>query len=454
MMGLLRLELRRNVTPFLLPTLAVLLWISPYGRSVTGTAVWTRRGEALQETLLGLGPVIAGAAAWTASREKRARTGELLASTARGGWSRTLPGCAATALWGLAFLSAATGFLYGLTARTASWGSPPWWPVAATFAAFLAFCAAGHATGAMFSGRFVAPLTAIGAFLLLVVAGTLKSTGVAVGLVSPVGQVTDPYRALFYRTGHDLPYVELIFAAGLAALALGLLALRGAADGPLVRTAGILLTAAGTAAAGAGLWLAGTGRVDAGRGIAAIPRLESRGDGRPVPYTPACDRGPIQICVHPALKARLPDVAAAVRPVTSQLAGLPGVPSRIDQRPVDGPRIADGVLSVPAPFDAYDKRGPVTGRAARSMRADTAAGLLFGAWDGTDPARQAAVLAVLIAAGDPPDATALPTRGGPTPTVLAAAHRLAALPPPTRHQWFATHLHPLRTTHIPPNALP
>ncbi|MBO2460007.1 hypothetical protein [Actinomadura violacea] len=454
MIGLLRLELRRNITPFLLPTLAILLWLSPYGRSLTGTAVWTRRGEALQETLLGLGPAMAGAAAWTASRENRARTRELLATTARGGWSRTLPGWAATALWGLALLAAATGVLYGLTARAATWGGPPWWPVAATCAALLAFCSAGHAIGALLPGRFVAPLTAIGTFLLVVVAGALKTADASLGLVSPVGQVTDPYRALYYRAGHDLPVVELIFAAGVIALPLGLLALRGGAGGPLVRPAGIVLTAAGTAVAGTGLWLAGTGHIVANQGIATIPRLESRGDGRPIAYTPACDRTPIQVCVHPAVKARLGAAVAALHPVTDRLAGLPGVPTTIDQRMVDGPSIRGSVLLLPAPFEAYDTRGRIRGRVAREMRADTAAGLLLGAWDGTGSARQAAVLAVLVAAGDPPDGADLPIRDTPGPAVLAAARRLAALPQPAWHQWFAAHLSALRADRLTLKDLP
>lgn len=454
MMGLLRLELRRNLTPFLLPTLAALLWFSPYGRSLSGTAIWARRGQALEEALLGLGPAMAGIAAWTASREKRARTRELLASTARGGWSRSLPGWAATALWGLAFLTVATGALYGLTARTATWGGPPWWPVAATFAAFLAFCAAGHTAGALLPGRFVAPLTAVGALLALLVAGTLKSAGDPLGLVSPVGQVTDPYRELFYRDGTALPAVEVIFAAGLAVLALGLPALRAGAGGPLTRTVGIVLTAAGVASAGTGLWLAGTGHVVADQGVATIPRLESRNDGRPLTYTPACDHGAVQMCVHPAVKARLSAMAAAVRPVTVQLAGLPGIPSRIDQKMIDGPRIAGTVLSLPAPFGAYDSTGPVRGRIAREIRAETATGLLFGPWEGTGTARQAVVIAVLIAAGDPPDVAALPVRDGPAPAVLTAARRLAALPLPDRRQWLAAHLPALRTDHLPLKALP
>ncbi|WP_433136345.1 hypothetical protein ACQPZ8_29490 [Actinomadura nitritigenes] len=444
MIRLLRLELRRNVVPLLLPVLTVLVWVSPYGRSLAEPAVWPRRAEVLQETLLGVGPVMAGAGAWTASREHRARMRDLLASTARGAWARTLPGWAATALWGLAFLAAATGVLYGLTGRAATWGGPPWWPVAAAAAMLSAFCAGGFTAGALLPGRFVAPLTAIGAFVLLVAAASLESAGHAVALVSPVGAVTDPYRPLFFRTGSAVPEVQVAFAAGLIALAIGALAFPAAAAGRVARSAGAVLAAVGTGTAGTALWLAGTGHIAEDSGTVTLPRLESADVGRPIAYTPVCGGRGIQVCVHPAFKTRLDESVAALRPVTGQLAGIAGVPSRIDERILPkGPELAPTVLYTPAPLGAYSGRR-IDDQAAREMRADAASGLLLGGWDGTGAARQAVVLGVLSAAGDPIDAAIPPLREEPDAAVTAAARRFAALAPAARQRWLAAHLTALR----------
>src|SRR4051812_15557275 len=112
MSSILRLETRRNVTPLFLPILVGLLWVSPYGRSLEGLAVWTRRSSAPQEPPLGVLPFVAGAAAWTASRDSRRHTGELLATTARDSWRRGLAAWAATVAWSLLFLATATGVLY------------------------------------------------------------------------------------------------------------------------------------------------------------------------------------------------------------------------------------------------------------------------------------------------------------------------------------------------------
>ncbi|MER6817552.1 hypothetical protein ABT299_50590 [Spirillospora sp. NPDC000708] len=454
MIRLLRLELRRNIMPLLLPVVAVLLWISPYGRSLAGIAVWTRRGAVLQDALQGFGPVAAGAAAWTGSREHRARMRDLMASTARGSWARTLPAWAATALWGLGFLAVAVGVLYGLTAASASLGHPLWWPVAVAAAALLAFFSGGYAIGALLPGRFVAPLTAIGAFMLLVVAATLAQARHPAALAGPVGAVSDPYRPLFFRTGHAVPEVQVIFAAGLAVLALGALALPTGAGGSAVRSAGAVLAATGAGMAATALWLAGTGHIARDSGAVDIPLLRSPGEGRPVAYTPVCEGGAIQVCVHPAFTTVLDESAAALRPVTGQLAGVPGVPGRVEERMLPGgPRVTGGALYVPAPFGAFDSGHPLTSAVARKMRADAACGLLYGSWNVTGQARWAVALGVVAAAGDP-DTPVLPGAARPDASVTAAARRFAALAPAARRQWLAAHLTALRAGRLALTDLP
>jgi hypothetical protein len=58
---------------------------------------------------------------------------------------------------------------YGVTAAQATWGGPPWWPVAVRAAGVTDCSVLGFALGSFLPGRFTAPLVALGAFLALLV---------------------------------------------------------------------------------------------------------------------------------------------------------------------------------------------------------------------------------------------------------------------------------------------
>jgi hypothetical protein len=451
MTSVLRLEARRNVTPLLLPVLAVLLWFSPYGRSLGDLALWPRRSGTLQESLLSIGPFMAGVAAWMASRDGRRQTRDLLVTTARPGWLRMLSGWAATTLWGLLFYAVATGVLFTLTARTATWGGPIWWPVWVGAVGIVAFSAAGYALGTLLPGRFVAPLTAIGSFLLLAMGGVLKTSGNPYGLISPVGEITDPSRSVFFRAPSDPAVVQLTFLAGVTVLALGMLAVPSVAGGRWVRGAGVLLVTVGTASVATGFWVVGNARVDPHQRTFSIPRLSSATSQRPIAYTPVCDHSPIPVCLHPAYRRTIDDVGAALRPVTVQLAGLPGNPVRIDLRMSNGPVERDSsVLYLAAPLNSG---GRIAGREARMLRADATLSMVIGR-ERPNPAQQAVALAVIADAGDPMELPGLFDDRGPDGTVTAAAHRFAALAPATRRNWLAAHIDALRTGKITVAELP
>ena len=65
----------------------------------------------------------------------------------------------------LAFLGA-VAVLYIQIARVAAWGGPPLWPVAVGVVALVTICVVGFTAGALFPGRFTAPLVAVGAVVL------------------------------------------------------------------------------------------------------------------------------------------------------------------------------------------------------------------------------------------------------------------------------------------------
>ena len=55
-----------------------------------------------------------------------------------------------------------------------------------------------------------------------------------------------------------------------------------------------------------------------------IPALHDAATDRPLQFTPVCSGTAIPVCLNPAYASYLPATVAALRPVLSQLAGLPG----------------------------------------------------------------------------------------------------------------------------------
>ncbi|MFD1051565.1 hypothetical protein ACFQ1S_41455, partial [Kibdelosporangium lantanae] len=99
MIALLRIEARRNVVPLLLPVLGVLVCLSPIMRHLTPVALWPDRSTDLQSSVQVFGPFVAGTAAWMAFRERRRTMNDLLASTPRNPWIRSMAVWLATTGW-------------------------------------------------------------------------------------------------------------------------------------------------------------------------------------------------------------------------------------------------------------------------------------------------------------------------------------------------------------------
>jgi hypothetical protein len=194
----------------------------------------------------------------------------------------------------------------------------------------------------------------------------------------------------------------------------------------------------------------------------------------------------IPVCVQPAYRPYLGDLAAAVGPVASEVAGLPGAPVRATQtaalfaaeqeHPVQGwvgpvatlggsPAVLSmptGAIALPGSFGS-DDAGFIDQIKVEAVHAFAVTGSAFG-----DPAQAAVEAALLQHAGIPlaaqPNALGdspwpLPG-GGPhatahyPPPVAAAAQRFAALPASARHAWLATHLGALRAGQISLGQLP
>ncbi len=487
---LLRVELRHNAMPFILPLIAALLWFDSYRPSTTQPLLWPFRtfwNMGQGHTIIDFGPFVAAVAAWMASRDGRRGMGDLMTAIARPRCGAQLATWAATAIWAVGGYLALVGVMFGVYALQGVQGSPPWWWVGVGAFAVLAFSAAGFAVGAFFPSRFAAPLAAFGGFLVLMMSsqtGFRDTSGWA--LILPTnsnGNYQSP-SGIFYPYLPDLPIARIMLLAGITMAAMGLLGLPRQAGGPGLRRAAAVVTVAGAILAGTAVGLATTAR-QAADGI-VIPALHDAASDRPLAYTPVCgDAAGRPVCLNPAYRRYLSGVTASLRPVLAELAGLPGAPVRVTQ--AAGPYTAnEGPFGAPA---AIDGQPPVLRLPLATLNLVGSSGFTSSAVTFTDFAGQVRTLAVhaVVGAGAGPgtpaqqavqavllDRAGLPfaaqpqfletaglsgpgVNGGPAPSpkqVIAAARRLAALPAGAQRAWLASHLAALRAGRLTLAQLP
>jgi hypothetical protein len=488
---LLWVELRRNTMPWILPLIAALFWFDSY-RPSTGTAplyalrTFWNMGEG--HTIVDFGPFVAGVAAWMGSRDGRRGLADLMTTTARPRWAAQLAAWAATAIWAVAAYLVFVGVMFAVYAHQGVAGTPPWWYVAVGATAVIASSAVGFAIGAYWPSRFAAPVAAFTGFLALYLSfhiGFSHQSGWA--LILPTnshGNFDGSAQAdagIFYPWLPDLPIARIMFLAGIAVAALGLTGLPARAGGRWLRGAAAVLTLAGAALAGTAVGLASTAR-DAAEGV-VIPALHDAANDAPITYTPACGRAAgVPVCVNPAYRRWLPDVTAALAPVLTEVAGLPGAPVRAAQVAAsypsggDGPpqpvtvgghpsvlRLQLGLLNTPGPCGFCAGRVATTPYEAQIQVLFAHA--FVGAGNGLgSPAQQAVQAALLRGAGIPfaaqPELIAGaenvpgPGPGPATGPAYAAAGRLAALPAAARHAWLTAHLAALRAGRLTVADLP
>jgi hypothetical protein len=484
---LLRVELRRNAMPWILPLIAALFWFDSY-RPSTGTAqlyglrTFWNMGQG--HTIVDFGPFVAGVAAWMGSRDGRRGLADLVTATARPRWAAQLATWAATAIWAVAAYLVFVGVMFAVYAHQGVAGTPPWWWVAVGVTAVTAFSAAGFAIGAYWPSRFAAPVAAFGSFLAIAMSsqtGFSHTSGWALILPTNSNGNFQTDSGIFYPWLPDLPIARIMFLAGIAVAALGLTGLPARAGGQWLRRAAAVLTLAGVALAGTAAGLASTAVLSA-HGL-VIPALHDAANDAPITYAPTCGSAAgVPVCLNPAYRRWLPGVTAALTPVLAEVAGLPGAPVRATQvaaayssgeggfgQPItlDGYppvlRVSLGLLDMPGPCGFCD--GPMTTKQFADQIRLLFAQAFTGAGNGPgSPAQQAVQAALLQGAGIPfaaqPKLMAVGRNGpGPAPgpatgPVYAAARRLAARPAAARNAWLATHLAALRAGRLSLGELP
>nr|MDA8047491.1 hypothetical protein [Actinomycetota bacterium] len=425
------------------------------------------------------GPFVTGAAAWMGSRDGRRGTTDLVSVTARSRWAGQLVTWLATTAWALAGYVVLVGALYAVIAGRVSWGGPPWWPVIAMGAGILLFSTVGYVAGAVFPGRFVAPVAAFGAFVLLVMsshAGFSDRVG-AWSILPNSGQGGVGFGSgIFYPFLADLSLARLMALVGLSTAALGVLGLRSSVGGLRRALLAASVTLAGLAVAGTGIGLLGTARVEA-HGV-VIPLLDGGASDRAISYTPVCSAGALPVCLHPAYRSYLPGVAADLDPVLSEVDGLPGAPRRVAQVAASyGGPSQSATVNVTASLPAFDlSLGNLDFRPAEIAGLEDQLRFLFlhafvgaGLRGGT-PAQQSVLAALLSRVGVPfarqpgllaPSSSVTiggngglpgpPQKGSP---IYAAAERFASQPIAAQRAWLTSHLTALRSGDLTLDQLP
>ena len=501
-----RLEIRHSPVLWAIPLLAALFLFDAFRTAAGFVPVWSVRASVITTAMIAeFGPLGAGLAAWVASREGRRKTGDLLETTVRPAWARQAAALGATLFWLLLAFGIGVAAVYADTARQATWGGPPVWPVVVGVVEVVTLAVIGFTAGTLVPGRFTAPLVAIGTFVASLVgfhaALKVKPGSSLSALLSPATAVPQGDAGVFYHVAPDVAIVQVMFMGGISVALLGVLVARSAlyqvsyreffsavwraGRWPFAAAAALLVV--GVAASSTAFALTGTARL----GVSGwnIPALHDAASDKPIPYTPDCAGTTFTVCVHPAFSAFLGSATAALQPVAAEIAGLPGAPVRAEE--VDSgpgyrlgigtvllgsasPSILNGAITGTPPVYEYladADIAPFWGSASIAASGDWRSGFeqefltAFAGKPGTffpTPAQQAVITALMVAAGAENKATltlhsaspalAFPQQDdssghpvGPSPAqIAAAAVRFGALSPAARHAWLAANLPALR----------
>jgi hypothetical protein len=494
----LRLEVKHSPVVWVLPILAALFYFNAYRMAAGFPPIWTVRASVVTGANLVFFSVIgAGIAAWTATREGRRKTGDLLATTARATWARQATVLAATALWMVLAYLAGVAVIYIQTAREATWGWPPLWPVAVGVVGIAAACAVGFVGGTLFPGRFTAPIVAVAVFVAWFIAIAAANgvqnagngmKGTSALLVAATGRPQNADVGVFYRVSPDVSIVQVMFMGGVLLAAAGLLALSPAARVPGVRgpsfaSAGrrptVLaagLVACGVAASAVAFSLTGTARNSFPTGW-EIPALHDAADDQPIPYTLDCTGSAFTVCIHPAFEPYLGAMSAALQPAAAELAGLPGAPVRAEMTSGNAVPAGAGTTSVYAYSTAQEGVGgesfwatPAMARTPvweQGVQQDFVTWYVSGPSDqdsaGPTAAQEVVAIALLAKIGAPipqyqqfsqpstqsggssaSGASGTPS-GATAAQITAAARGFESLTPAARRAWLAANIAALRS---------
>lgn len=304
------IEMRSSPMAYFFPALfGVGVWAA-FQTKEPGLSYWPNAIMAVNTSVLLVGPVFAGLAAWLATRERRRDLAQVRLLALRPGWAFPIAELAAVTVWALlahlVTMLVVTGYMLWAGAIG------PWQPAMVVSGVLSAvfYPTLGYLAGRLVPRRFVPPMVAIGAYLITVLRST--QSGEPWYLLTPVfDELVDPFggpqAGLYWRHG-----VWLLGLTGLLATVTALRVDR--------RRSVALATTGAVAVAAAGALL-----------VSALGGTYYADESPPFSYE--CAEQRITICVHPAFGEALPGLHNTFGPLSARLTGTPAEITRLEQRP-------------------------------------------------------------------------------------------------------------------------
>lgn len=323
------IEFRRCGGFWLLPVILPLVWFMNGQRDQYGVVLWYRMSIVTFQSYVIIGPLAAGLTAWLAGRDRRRRTDGMLATAPLQPFRRDMILIAVAASWGLVAYAVVAFWYLGQGVLHATWGglNVPWLEVGVL--AIMVHAALGLLIGRVIRGRF-APLIAVALPIGLAIGADAYHRVTEFDMGNGMGMATNyeqPVRALspfslslsfgqddgIVTFGDSQSHDSLLWLAGLLGVTLAATALLRHRRS-LIGMAGlgvslIVATLGAQALLGDGDWFGG-------------------GESQVLPFEWSCRTGSrIEVCLHPAYKARLDDVTGTMGNLVGPVAGLSGVPT-------------------------------------------------------------------------------------------------------------------------------
>ncbi|MBG0568653.1 hypothetical protein [Actinoplanes aureus] len=307
----LRREVGKSAALLALPLLLFLQAMAAVRFMPAGIDLWASVPAATAMAVLLTGPLAAGVAAWSAQREARRGTRYLRVLSARAEIVVPLTEVAAATIWPLVAYLTITVALAVETAVGPGWGQLNVLWLGAGALGLALHAVTGYVVGRLVPRLWTPPLVALGSYLLAV--WNQRQSGEWWYFLSPVTiQVVDG----FDRLNNDLFLGQMLWYAGAAGVCFlaWVWLVAGNRRGQIV---GAGTVAAAVAAAGAMI----------------VVTQDNRPFDGPTTFAYRCAGQAPQVCVHPAFTPALPELQAAFTTVAGRLAGTPGEPTRLEQRP-------------------------------------------------------------------------------------------------------------------------
>lgn len=314
---------------WLLPVFIVLAWFAGRERYPDGVALWIESSAAIGYASILVGPLAGGAAAWVAYQTKRRRLRMLLSTLPDTQIPHHVISFTGLLVWVL--LSYILHAVYQITIPllNATWGHIDFAPILVGLVALCTATAFGYVAGIYFPYLATPPVVALLLFgWQFGLVGVYRSSSLK--YLSPFSLLNPEEHGVLARFWPSILVPTTGWLLGLFGLVVAAFLLRYKRSAiPLVLlVASIVLSG-----------LAASTLVQQPDDIDDLPREQ-------LAYQPVCVQDVVEVCVHPAYTAVLPETVEIANAVFGPVAELPAIPSsKIKQFPQRARRGTDQLAS-------------------------------------------------------------------------------------------------------------